>query len=286
MKKYKCRFCKEEFEFEKVQQFAAHSSNCLCNPNKKEKFEKLSKKLKEKDYSHLIKRKIYLLNCLKCKKEFSVEVTEEAYGKGKYTKHCSRECSNSHTRTEKSKLKTSNSSKISEKAILAREKREDYYTSIGRSKKHTKLICKICGKEFNYKPSTKTCSKECKSRLLSLLSSVRLSKQENRVNYGRGKKSYLETSFEQWLKEKQVLNYETEKKFYNSVLNKNYFVDFLFEDKKIIIELDGTQHFKTVDKDKIRDQYLETLGYTVVRVSYKEYKNKSKESLILSLLIK
>ena len=64
----------------------------------------------------------------------------------------------------------------------------------------------------------------------------RLMKRENRNNYGRGKKSYLELSFESWLNKKNI-SYETEKAFKNHITNKNYFADFVFEDKKLIIEL-------------------------------------------------
>jgi very-short-patch-repair endonuclease len=47
-----------------------------------------------------------------------------------------------------------------------------------------------------------------------------------------------------------------------------YIVDFLCEEKKLIIELDGGQHFSDEGKarDKIRDDILSTLGYRVVRI--------------------
>ena len=112
----------------------------------------------------------------------------------------------------------------------------------------------------------------------------RLMKRENRNNYGRGKKSYLELSFESWLNKKNI-SYETEKAFKNHITNKNYFADFVFEDKKLIIELDGTQHLKTINEDKIRDNYiLEKYGYNVLRITHDEYKKKSKINLVCELL--
>lgn len=48
-----------------------------------------------------------------------------------------------------------------------------------------------------------------------------------------------------------------------------YIVDFLCEEKKLIIELDGSRHFTPEGKicDKIRDSYLQEKGYRVVRIS-------------------
>ena len=46
-----------------------------------------------------------------------------------------------------------------------------------------------------------------------------------------------------------------------------YIADFLCEERKLIIEVDGSQHFgpKGQAIDKIRDQYLRKLGYHTVR---------------------
>ena len=52
----------------------------------------------------------------------------------------------------------------------------------------------------------------------------------------------------------------------------NYIVDFCCSSKKIILELDGAQHYeeKGERKDSIRDSVLESMGYTVLRYSDKE----------------
>ena len=55
---------------------------------------------------------------------------------------------------------------------------------------------------------------------------------------------------------------------------KNYFADFIFEDKKLIIELDGTQHKKTVEQDAIRDAWFNSKGYTVIRIPVEEFKKR------------
>jgi len=94
----------------------------------------------------------------------------------------------------------------------------------------------------------------------------------------------MEKSFEDWLIAHSI-NFETEIHFKNHKLNKHYFADFVFHDLKLIIELDGSQHLKTVEKDRIRDEYITSeYGFTVVRITHREYQNKSKLSLICNLL--
>ena len=52
----------------------------------------------------------------------------------------------------------------------------------------------------------------------------------------------------------------------------NYIVDFYIPSSKLVIELDGSQHFEEEyqEKDKIRDQRLKELGLTVLRYSNAE----------------
>ena len=49
----------------------------------------------------------------------------------------------------------------------------------------------------------------------------------------------------------------------------NYIVDFYIADAKIVIELDGSQHYETSGKeaDAVRDPYLRAAGLTVLRYS-------------------
>lgn len=96
----------------------------------------------------------------------------------------------------------------------------------------------------------------------------------NRKNLGRHKRSWMELTFEQYLSNNNITGWETEIHFWNDELKKNYFPDFIFEDKKLIIELDGTQHRKTVDKDAIRDQWFASKGYKVIRIPHPEFKER------------
>ena len=56
-------------------------------------------------------------------------------------------------------------------------------------------------------------------------------------------------------------------KFKRQVLIGNYIVDFVCEDKKLIIEIDGGQHNEeeNIQYDRQRTEYLENNGYKVLR---------------------
>jgi very-short-patch-repair endonuclease len=45
----------------------------------------------------------------------------------------------------------------------------------------------------------------------------------------------------------------------------NYVVDFCAPRKKLVIELDGSQHLEQVEYDAERTRYLESKGYRVIR---------------------
>ena len=131
---------------------------------------------------------------------------------------------------------------------------------------------------------SKYCSRVCSKRSHSRQQSERLSKAENRTNLGRGKKSYLESSFEEWLIYFGI-EFESEVSVKNTEIGRTYFVDFLFKDKKLVIELDGTQHEKTKEKDAIRDDAIQRIyGYTVVRIKHKEYVKRTRYAEICELL--
>lgn len=96
----------------------------------------------------------------------------------------------------------------------------------------------------------------------------------NRKNLGRHKRSWMELTFEKYLKDNNITGWDTEVHFWNDQLSKNYFPDFIFEDRKLIIELDGTQHRKTVEQDTIRDKWFSIKGYKVIRVPVEEFKKR------------
>ena len=64
-------------------------------------------------------------------------------------------------------------------------------------------------------------------------------------------------------------------KFYRQVPIGKYIVDFLCKDKRLIIELDGSGHLEEKQEmhDKIRDEYLKSLGYKILRIYNNELNN-------------
>jgi very-short-patch-repair endonuclease len=73
-----------------------------------------------------------------------------------------------------------------------------------------------------------------------------------------------------WLKlrKRQLKNY----RFYRQRIICNYIVDFYCPDAKLVIEIDGGQHYSEpgMVKDAERDRHLADLGITVVRFSARE----------------
>ena len=93
--------------------------------------------------------------------------------------------------------------------------------------------------------------------------------------------SYLERSFREWLIKnnlKQDDDFITNKHF--KINEKIYFGDFYFPKLSLLIELDGKQHLDSTEYDSNRDFNFRSVGIETIRISHKEYKNKSKESEI------
>jgi very-short-patch-repair endonuclease len=55
-------------------------------------------------------------------------------------------------------------------------------------------------------------------------------------------------------------------KFIREQVIGNYIADFVCRQKKIIIEVDGSQHAEAVQYDKRRTKFLEEKGYKVFRI--------------------
>lgn len=148
--------------------------------------------------------------------------------------------------------------------------------------------CLVCN-TFHTK-SGKTCSKECAQILSKESFKKRIEAGYNPQKHrGRHKKSYLETSFEDWLIKNNFSSYITEyqiKRYKNTGEYKNsYFIDFYFPEKQVGIELDGTQHKETKDYDLERDIYIsETHNIQIYRISHEEYIKKTKVDFIIKLL--
>lgn len=133
------------------------------------------------------------------------------------------------------------------------------------------ISSKLKGRPGTFKDKSHTV--DAKNRIAKFRTEY-LKDAKNRKNLGRHKRSWMETEFEKYLVEHNIIGWETEKHFWNEDLKKNYFPDFLFESKKLIIELDGTQHRKTVEQDAVRDEWFNKQGYTVIRIQHSEFKER------------
>ena len=67
------------------------------------------------------------------------------------------------------------------------------------------------------------------------------------------------------IRRKQICQYQ----FYRQKIIGNYIVDFYCPKARLVIEVDGGQHYSEegVEFDKLRDEYLANLGLNVLRMS-------------------
>ena len=192
-------------------------------------------------------------------------------------KFCSRSCGAQNTNANFSK-ETREKQKESISASLAKNPVQQKVCRVS--------FCKICKTTIRNKHRI-TCSKTCHSKWASKISKNRIAEGWNpNENRGRGKESYLEKSFKQWLLDNfPNLQFYTEQPFKRLDTVKTYFADFHFPTKNLIIELDGSQHSRTINYDLERDTYItETYNVRIIRISHKEYTNKSKIDDIINLL--
>jgi len=70
------------------------------------------------------------------------------------------------------------------------------------------------------------------------------------------------------LKRKQLRNFQ----FYRQRIIGDFIVDFYCPKSKLIIEVDGGQHYQDEGdmRDKVRDDYMKKLGMKILRVSDRE----------------
>lgn len=115
------------------------------------------------------------------------------------------------------------------------------------------------------------------------LSIARTAFMKANPHLAKRKPSWMENSFHDWLLENNI-EHRQEVHFWNPILKKNYFVDFIFDQLQLIIELDGNQHLKRKEFDKKRDEFLTLIGYKVVRITRKEYCEKSRIKEVKGLL--
>ena len=91
-----------------------------------------------------------------------------------------------------------------------------------------------------------------------------------RMNWAARQLRYRSTSAERvlWnrLRQKQLLGF----KFRRQHALYRYIVDFLCDELKLIIEVDGGVHDHHIEHDQYRDEFLQQLGYRVIHFTNEE----------------
>lgn len=82
------------------------------------------------------------------------------------------------------------------------------------------------------------------------------------------------------------LGFEYQKRIDIERPNKYYMPDFVNDKLKIIIELDGKSHNNITEKEIIRTELLENLGYEIHRFKNKEVYEENYKSIIYSIIAK
>lgn len=167
-------------------------------------------------------------------------------------------------------------------------------------------VCKLCGKIYTFNKSLKlekgaTVSFCCKEHFIewrsnrkkydpeycekmSALTKKLMAEGKIKPWQTRNIKSYAERFFEKVLSLNKI-QFQREKKV------DKYFLDFVIKTPNRIIdfEVDGKQHWndpERVESDKIRDEYLTTIGYSVYRLPWNEINSTDGKSLMKDKIAK
>lgn len=129
-----CKFCKKQIEYNKKQYYASHVSNCKENPKRS--------KIRTSSIQ-------YELSCKKCKTNYSVKITKNAFEKGKFTNYCSQSCANSRgPRSVEVKEKIRQSAKVSEKKKLTQIRKNAIYKEKQSIREVFEKECLYCKAAF------------------------------------------------------------------------------------------------------------------------------------------
>lgn len=214
------------------------SPNIFEGKNKRIKYERIKKE------------------CPVCKKEFE---TKKGHSKETFT--CSVSCSNSLNPKRKKDL-----NKPFRKRIY----------SPGETKPKYHKECVICNSVFLGFKNTKTCSKECTSKLLKKKADEKVLNGEHKGWATRNISSYPEEFFKGVLISLNLpyeFNFPVSKSSLGIKSASSYFLDFYIQigQRKIDLEIDGKQHEypDRKESDQERDSLLIQNGYEVYRIKWK-----------------
>ena len=208
-------------------------------------------------------------NCLNCEKEIIC--------KDKRKKFCNQSCSaiyNNKKRGKRTEI-DKNNIKLGVIKYLGYLTIDDWYV------KNKVGICLNCEKKFEKRfKNTIYCSRKCKSkyennkpeskeRISKLFSKLTKERHENgdeRIMWKTRNK--LKPSYPEQLTidyfNKMNINFEREFKV------GKYFIDFVFIDKKIALEIDGRTHDDkdVIEKDKRKQLFIESQGWKLYRIKW------------------
>jgi very-short-patch-repair endonuclease len=221
------------------------------------------------------KRKMYNKNpklCKECGKKISYDKKRNDF--------CDSSCSTTFTNKERDERSVNSKNKTSQKL-------KKFYENNKNKKfinEYIEKICPTCKETFSVRntskgKSKKYCSKECSligmRKNLSRVMKERVKKGLHHGWNSRNVLSYPEKFFTKVLKnnnlyEKCSVNHPINKKIDLNVDESwSYFLDFYFEEKKICLEIDGSQHKDRKEHDNLRDKRLENVGIKVYRIKWK-----------------
>ena len=293
-----CKWCGKEVDDDKI---GGHTTFCEMNPNREsnlelsrtniEKMVRARQKQREMNPDEHTRKEVKTI-CEKCGKEFT-QITSEYYVRiGKASRFCSRKCANSHPDACKGKTKIVKcvdcgkdvevKNQTNPKLVRCNDCKKSHEQircnrNLNSSHIYIQRNCVVCGgiipqimtKSGRYS-TTKYCSKECHH----------IDKVKNgHKAYESAKKKGLHKPWQS----RNIISYP--EKFWIGVLENNnisfvreyfldkkYFLDFYIETngRKIDLEIDGEQHQREdhIKHDKMRDEYVTSLGVEVYRVPW------------------
>lgn len=185
------------------------------------------------------------MNCENCRNSH-----DGSYGSGRF---CSAKCSRSFSTKNKRKEINERVSKSLRGSVSP--------------KKGLKIVprkvkkCLECNCEFEtIREDRRFCSKSCGAKSLAK------KRLQNGTHNGFPSRKDKNPS---WA-EKTVMKIFEEKgiSFQRDFKINRFFGDFVFIDKKLVLEIDGKQHLERKQYDKARDEIIRKEGYEVVRISW------------------
>lgn len=159
-----------------------------------------------------------------------------------------------------------------------------YYETIGVIPLNT-ILCKMCSVEFLPKRRNKGklslyCTNKCacvdrknNPEYIKKLKDSHNKRVLNGTHIGwksRNIPSYAELFFMDVLRNNGI-EYEFEKHV------GKYFIDFAINSKNIALEIDGKQHLQKerMESDKLKDEFLKSIGWTVYRIQWKSINSET-----------